>query len=193
MVSGSSSSHNPDEPQWISQIVQQDQTALSQLYDRYAQIIYSIAYRSLESVEESEELVMDVFAQVWKTADRYDVSKARVDTWLFMIARSRICDRLRSRQRRSKVTDALIAFDQVPIMSESPSIEISERRSIVLSAMGTLPSEQRQVLELSYYGGLSHREISEQTGVAIGTVKTRIRLGLEKLRSALQPWFMDSA
>jgi RNA polymerase sigma-70 factor, ECF subfamily len=192
MVSGASDSSRLDESQWISQIAQQDQIALSQLYDRYAQILYSIAYRSLQSVEESEELVMDIFAQVWKTADRYDVSKARVDTWLFMIARSRICDRLRSRQRRNKVKDALIAFDQVPIVSESPSIEISERRSIVMSALGTLPIEQRQVLELSYYGGFSHREISEQTGLAIGTVKTRIRLGLEKLRSTLKPWFTDS-
>ncbi len=192
MVSGASSSHNVDEPQWIYQIAQQDQLALSQLYDRYAQIIYSIAYRSLQSVEESEELVMDVFAQVWKTADRYDSTKARVDTWLFMITRSRVCDRLRSRQRRTKVTDALIAFDQVPTMSENPSVELAERRSILISALGTLPIEQRQVLELAYYGGFSHREISEQTGVAIGTVKTRIRLGLEKLRSALQPWFTDS-
>ncbi len=193
MVSGASSSHNLDEPQWISRIVQQDQLALSQLYDRYAQIIYSIAYRSLQSVEESEEVVMDVFAQVWKTADRYEATKARVDTWLFMMTRSRVCDRLRSRQRRTKVTDALIAFDRLPTLSEGPSVEIAERQSIIISALGTLPIEQRQVLELSYYGGFSHREIAEQTGLAIGTVKTRIRLGLEKLRSALQPWFTDSA
>lgn len=192
MVSGASSSPQLDESQWISQVAQQDQLALSQLYDRYAQIIYSIAYRSLGSVEESEELVMDVFAQVWKTANRYDASKSRVDTWLFMIARSRIYDRLRSRQRQAKVTDSLIAFDEVKTMSEDSSIEISERRAIVVSAMGTLPIEQRQVLELSYYGGFSHREIAEQTGLAIGTVKTRIRLGIEKLRSTLQPWFMDS-
>jgi RNA polymerase sigma factor (sigma-70 family) len=193
MVSESSDCPRLDESQWISRIAQQDQLALSQLYDRYAQIIYSIAYRSLQSAEESEELVMDVFAQVWKTADRYDPAKARVDTWLFMMTRSRVCDRLRSRQRRTKVTDALITFDQVPTITESPSAEISEQRSVILSALGTLPIEQRQVLELSYYGGFSHREIAEQTGLAVGTVKTRIRLGLDKLRSALQPWFTDSA
>jgi RNA polymerase sigma-70 factor (ECF subfamily) len=184
--------HHSDEPQWMTQIAQQNQTALSQLYDRYAQIIYSIAYRSLGSVEESEELLMDVFAQVWRTADRYDQTKARVDTWLFMIARSRIYDRLRSGQRRGKVTDALIAFDAADQILENEDVEISERRAIVSTAMGKLPIEQRQVLELSYYGGLSHREISDQTGLALGTVKTRIRLGLEKLRSSLQPWFMDS-
>ncbi|MCY7407332.1 MAG: sigma-70 family RNA polymerase sigma factor [Alkalinema sp. CAN_BIN05] len=184
--------HHSDEPQWINRIAKQDQIALSQLYDRYAKIIYSVAYRSLESIEESEELVMDVFSQVWRTADRYDQTKARVDTWLFMIARSRVCDRLRSSQRRGKVTDTLIAFDAVIHTFENEDVEISERRAIVSTAMGTLPIEQRQVLELSYYGGLSHREISDQTGLALGTVKTRIRLGLEKLRSSLQPWFIDS-
>ena len=190
MASGSF--HHSDEPQWMTQIAQQNQTALSQLYDRYAQIIYSIAYRSLGSVEESEEVLMDVFAQVWRTADRYDQAKARVDTWLFMIARSRIFDRLRSGQRRGKVTDALIAFDVVDQVLENEDVEISERRELVATAMGKLPIEQRQVLELSYYGGLSHREISDQTGLALGTVKTRIRLGLDKLRSSLQPWFIDS-
>ena len=192
MVDGPSSSTHLDESQWINRIAKQDQIALSQLYDRYAKIIYSIAYRSLGSVEESEELVIDVFAQVWRTADRYDQTKARVDTWLFMIARSRVCDRLRSGQRREKVTDAIIAFDGVAQKFENEDIECSERRAIVLSAMGTLPIEQRQVLELSYYGGFSHREISDQTGIALGTVKTRIRLGLEKLRSSLQSWFTDS-
>ena len=192
MVDGPSSSSHLDESQWINRIAKQDQIALSQLYDRYAKIIYSIAYRSLGSVEESEELVMDVFAQVWRTADRYDQTKSRVDTWLFMITRSRVCDRLRSGQRRGKVTDALIVFDGVAQTFENEDVECSERRAIVSSAMGTLPIEQRQVLELSYYGGLSHREIADQTGIALGTVKTRIRLGLEKLRSSLQPWFIDS-
>ncbi len=147
MASGSF--HRSDEPQWMTQIAQQNQTALSQLYDRYAQLIYSIAYRSLGSVEESEELLMDVFAQVWRTADRYDQTKARVDTWLVMITRSRVCDRLRSSQRRGKVTDALIAFNTVDQILENEDIEISERRAIVSTAMGTLPIEQRQVLELS--------------------------------------------
>lgn len=192
MISRASNFDDLDEPNWIGQIAQQNQNALSQLYDRYAQIIYSMAYRSLGSVEESEELVMDVFAQVWRTADRYDANKARVDTWIFMIARSRICDRLRSHQRRGKVTDALMSFETIQTY-ENEAVELSERRSVVISAMGTLPLEQRQVLELSYYGGFSHREIAERTGLAIGTVKTRIRLGLEKLRSALPPWCMDWA
>jgi RNA polymerase sigma factor (sigma-70 family) len=184
------------EKQWVHQIAQQDQMALSKLYDRYARLIYSVAYRSLGSAEESEEVVMDVFAQVWRTADRYDGAKARVDTWLLMMARSRVCDRLRSGQRRGKVAEALIQFE-APMERSSPGpsedLEIQERRSTVIAALSDLPPEQRQVLELAYYGGLSHREIADQTGVAIGTVKTRVRLGLEKLRSALQSWSMESA
>ena len=183
------------EIQWVYQVAQQNPLALSRLYDRYAQIIYSSAYRSLGNAEECEEVVMDVFTQVWRTADRYDASKARVDTWLIMMARSRTIDRLRSRQRKEKVADAVMIFE-VPTTCLSPTpfenAEIQERQSTVTAALDTLPPEQRQVLELVYYGGYSHREIAEQTGMALGTVKTRIRLGLEKLRSALQPWSIDS-
>ena len=188
--------NDPDsEIQWVYQIAQQNQLALSKLYDRYARIIYSSAYRSLGNAEESEEVVMDVFTQVWRSADRYDAAKARVDTWLFMMARSRTFDRLRNRQRKEKVADAVMVFEVSTIcLSPTPGedAEIRERRSTVIAALETLPPEQRQVLELAYYGGYSHREIAEQTGMALGTVKTRIRLGLEKLRSALQPWSIDS-
>ena len=183
------------EIQWVYQVAQQNPVALSKLYDRYAQIIYSSAYRSLGNAEECEEVVMDVFTQVWRTAGRYDASKARVDTWLLMMARSRTFDRLRSRQRKEKVADAVMTFE-VPTTCLSPTpcenAEIQERQSIVTAALDTLPLEQRQVLELAYYAGYSHREIAVETGMALGTVKTRIRLGLEKLRSALQLWSIDS-
>jgi RNA polymerase sigma factor (sigma-70 family) len=168
----------------IDRIVQKDRQALSSLYDRYARVIYSVAYRSLGSVEESEEVVMDVFAKIWATADRYNADKARVDTWIFMMTRSRVLDRLRSKQRQAKLAAAIEVGD-LPITTPDRSLdlEISEQRTQILAALATLPLEQRQVLELAYYSGLSHREIAEQTGMALGTVKTRIRLGLEKLRS----------
>jgi RNA polymerase sigma-70 factor, ECF subfamily len=171
----------------IERIISRDRQALSALYDRYARLIYSVAYRSLGSVEESEEIVMDVFAKIWTTADRYNADKARVDTWIFMMTRSRILDRLRSKQRRSKLTEAIVVED-LPTSTNDNSVdlEIADRRTQILSALATLPPEQRQVLELAYYGGWSHREIAEQTGMALGTVKTRIRLGLEKLRSIPQ-------
>jgi RNA polymerase sigma-70 factor, ECF subfamily len=171
----------------IERIISRDRQALSALYDRYARVIYSVAYRSLGSVEESEEVVMDVFAKIWTTADRYNVDKARVDTWIFMMARSRIIDRLRSKQRRHKLTEAIVV-ENLPTSTNDNSVdlEIADLRTQILTALATLPPKQRQVLELAYYGGWSHREIAEQTGMALGTVKTRIRLGLEKLRSIPQ-------
>lgn len=175
--------------QWVSQIAQQRQLALSKLYDRYARTIYVLAYKRLGSVEESEEVVADVFMQVWRLADRYDPSRSRVETWLLMMARSRIFDRLRNRLQQERVADSLILLE-VPVIRNSPcpseDLELQERRSIVIAALRQLPPEQFQVLELSYYRGYSHREISEQTGMALGTVKTRIRLGIEKLRSILE-------
>jgi RNA polymerase sigma-70 factor, ECF subfamily len=171
----------------IERIISRDRQALSALYDRYARVIYSVAYRSLGSVEESEEVVMDVFAKIWTTADRYNVDKARVDTWIFMMARSRVLDRLRSKQRRHKLTEAIVV-ENLPTSTNDNSVdlEIADLRTQILTALATLPPKQRQVLELAYYGGWSHREIAEQTGMALGTVKTRIRLGLEKLRSIPQ-------
>jgi RNA polymerase sigma factor (sigma-70 family) len=175
----------------IQRIIQQDRSALSVLYDRYARVVYAVAYRSLGSVEESEEVVMDVFAKIWTAAASYDAAKARVDTWIFMMTRSRVLDRLRSKQRRNKVTDAVMVFDLPTTTADhSLDLEIAERRNQVIAALATLPPEQRQVLELAYFSGWSQREIAESTGLALGTVKTRIRLGLEKLRS--MPQLIDS-
>jgi RNA polymerase sigma-70 factor, ECF subfamily len=174
----------------VSEIAKHDQTALSELYNRYAKIIYSVAFNSLKSVEESEEVVLDVFSQVWRIAERYDTTKGRVDSWLFMLTRSRILDRLRKLQRSqlsSPVLNKLAEIQQKPIsIDPTEDVAIYERRARVSAAIQLLPIEQRQVIELAYYHGLSHSQISVQTGVSLGTVKTRIRLGLNKLKSALE-------
>jgi RNA polymerase sigma-70 factor, ECF subfamily len=173
----------------LEQIAQRDQVALSTLYDRYARIIYAIAFRSLRSAEESEEVVLDVFAQVWRIADRYDPRKSRGDTWIFMLARSRILDRLRKLQRRTPSSGEVLDIAEIQVSSSSvdplDAAVVSERREQVRAVLGQLPDEQRFVLELAYYQGLSHSEIAQSTGISLGTVKTRIRLGLSKLRSAL--------
>lgn len=180
-----------DEASLLARIAQQDKSALAQLYDRYARVIYSVAYKSLGLVEESEEIVLDVFSQVWRTASRYDATKGRVDTWLFTIARTRILDRLRRLQRTAKTK---MASRDSQIQSTKVSVDpiedvlLKERRTQVLAALSQLPKEQRQVIELVYYQGLTHSEIASQTGLSLGTVKTRIRLGLSKLRVALGVW-----
>ncbi|GAB4466190.1 MAG: sigma-70 family RNA polymerase sigma factor [Elainellaceae cyanobacterium] len=178
-----------EETHLLTRIAQQDQSALSTLYDRYARVLYSLAFRILGSVEEAEEIVLDVFSQVWKLAGRYDPQRGRVDAWLFMLTRSRSLDRLRSLQRISKAvessTEAAKTIPQSQISDPTEDVLISERRDRVLSAMQRLPMEQREVIELAYYQGLTHVEIAAKTGKSLGTVKTRIRLGLNKLRQVL--------
>lgn len=179
----------PNDIYLLHQIVDRDQTAVSELYDRYARIIYSIAYKILGSQEESEEVVIDVFNQVWRSAASYNPSKARVDTWLFMITRSRALDRLRSLSRNIKVnlacTNALILTAQTS--TPENNLLISERCDRLKIALDQLPPEQRKVLELAYYKGLTHAQIAASTSKSLGTIKTRIRLGLAKLKSILEP------
>lgn len=178
-----------DEIALVARIAQQDQTALATLYDRYASVLYSVAFKILGTVEETEEVVLDVFQQVWWTAARYDPKKARVDTWLFMQIRSRSLDKLRSKQRISRAQkvflDAVDMQVQAPASNLVEDVIVLERRTLVIAAIEQLPPEQQQVIELAYFQGLTHTEIAVKTGVALGTIKTRIRLGLSKLRGVL--------
>jgi RNA polymerase sigma-70 factor (ECF subfamily) len=177
-----------DETSLLERIAQHDQAALSELYDRYARVLYALAFKVLGSVEEAEEVVLDVFSQVWRTAGGYDATRGRVDTWLFMLTRSRALDRLRALQRLTRAVAASVDAELLqspPLCNPEEDLLLSERRAQVLVALGQLPQEQRQVLELAYYKGLTHVEIAAQTGKSLGTIKTRIRLGLGKLREAL--------
>lgn len=179
-----------DDATLLAQIAQQNQVALSALYDRYAKLVYSLAFKSLGSVEEAEEVVLDLFAQVWRIAGRYDPAKGRADSWLLMLARSRLMDRLRALQRSHKVIAASreLAKDLPPVPNNDPFNDalLSERRCQVIAALETLPAEQRLTIELAYYQGLTQREIADQMSVSLGTVKTRIRLGLNKLRMTIE-------
>ena len=173
----------------LKRIAQGDRSALSALYDRYCRIIYGLAFKSLGSVEDSEEVVLDIFAQIWRIAERYDVQKGRADTWIFTLARSRIIDRLRQIQRTNPARN--VSMDATEIQLPADDLDlfeealIRERRTLVMAAMQTLPPEQRITIELAYYQGLTQSQIAAETGLALGTVKTRIRLGLSKLKSAL--------
>jgi RNA polymerase sigma-70 factor, ECF subfamily len=174
----------------LIQIAAENRIALSQLYDRYSRMIYSIAWKSLNSVEDCEDVVLDVFAQVWKIANRFDADKGSVEQWIFTIARSRIIDRLRKIQRLNQVNAVVKAEQEIefPFTSISPleSVEIAERRQQVLTALSQIPAAQCQVITMAYYQGLTHTKIAAATGLSIGTVKTRLRLGLTKLRVTLK-------
>ncbi len=190
-VSGSEMAQASNEPALLTQIALADQSALSALYDRYHRLLYALAFKILRSPTEAEEVVLDVFCQVWRTAASYNAARGRVDAWLFTLTRSRSLDRLRvlARIKRTAtaVEDAATVEPPAQIAGPEEDAILSERRAGVLAALDHLPKEQREVLELAYYQGLTHVEIAAQTGQALGTVKTRIRLGLSKLRESLRP------
>jgi RNA polymerase sigma-70 factor, ECF subfamily len=179
----------------IQRILERDRSALSELYDRYAGIIYSVAYHSLDSGGESEEVVIDVFTKIWQNTDIYNSNHTFVDTWILMMARTLILDRISSKQPPDKSTIFLTRFsngEATPTISffdlsnstadATVDAGISDRRTQVLTALASLSIEQRQVLALAYSRDWSHQEISKQTGITLETVKTYIRLSLEKLR-----------
>jgi RNA polymerase sigma-70 factor, ECF subfamily len=180
-------------PNLLAKIAEGDRIALSKFYDRYARMIYAIAWKSLNSVEDCQEVVLEVFTQIWKIADRFDPDKGSVENWIFTLARSRILDRLRQLQRLAKVNDAIAAAKESEFPTASvdliEAVEIVERRQQVLTALNQIPPAQRQVIELAYYQGFTHTEIAAHTGLSLGTVKTCLRLGLSKLKVAFETRF----
>jgi len=163
-----------------------DRSALADLYDRHSGVVYSLAYRIVGSPD-AEDVVQDVFAQAWRQADRYDPDRATVVAWLLNMTRTRAIDRLRADRTRQRLTvheEPLATAPQQQADQEQGAIH-AERASRVRAALGMLAAAQRQALELAYYAGLTHTEIAERLGEPLGTVKTRIRSALLKLRAAL--------
>jgi RNA polymerase sigma-70 factor (ECF subfamily) len=168
-----------------------DEAALAELYDRWSRTVYALIVHLVRDGDDAEDVLEETFWQAWRQASRYDASRAEVGTWLMTIARSRSLDRLRSRQRLREepltplLTGVAGAADEAYGQDPSAHVEMVERRTLVVSALRTLPPEQRQVLELAYFGGLSQAEIADRTGQPLGTVKTRTRLAAQKLRDSL--------
>lgn len=168
-----------------------DDNALAELYDRHGRLAYSLAFGILSDGGEAEEAVADAFMQVWTSASGFDGARSSVAGWLTMIVRTRALDRLRSRRRRGALTDRVSVLEGVdvarPSAPEDPAAgaERSELRARVAAALDLLPAAQKKVIELAFFAGLSHSEIAEELGEPLGTVKTRIRSGMEKLRGAL--------
>ena len=166
-----------------------DESALGTLYDRYSPLLHSVARRIVGDDADAEEVLEETFWQAWRQAGRYEESRGGLSTWLVMIARSRAVDRVRARRRfREERWDELSeghAESAGDDASPLDSAEMDEVRRMVGRAVATLPPEQRQTVELAYFRGLSQSEIAEATGQPLGTVKTRARLALQKLREAL--------
>jgi len=173
----------------IERMTAGDEAALGELYDRLGGLIYSLVLRILNSDREAEEVVQDVFVGAWRNARGFDPARASVTTWLATMARNKAIDRLRANRRRlpappAEPEHALEMRD--PAQNPSEAAQQEDRRTRIENWIGELPPNQRQAVELAFFEGLTHPEIATRLGETIGTVKSRIRLGLDRLRSKLK-------
>jgi RNA polymerase sigma-70 factor (ECF subfamily) len=171
----------------VRRMAAREEPAMAELYDRYAALMLAIVRRILGPAGDAEVVLQESFLQAWIQADRFDPGRSSVTTWLVLIARSRALDRLRSRRSRERTAESAGADAPLHESSAAESHVLhAERRRRVREALVELPPEQRQVLELAFYEGLSQSEIATRTGAPLGTVKTRALLGMKKLRQALR-------
>lgn len=174
----------------VMRIRAKDPDALADFYDRWMPTVRGLAQRILGEAADTDEVVEEVFWQVWQQAERFETARGRVAVWLLTIARSRSLDRVRSRQRRrNEVSDTLDdGSSRLDHMATDASVdpgEFADQRARVAAALQLLPPDQRDVVLLAYFSGLSQAEIAEQLGLPLGTVKTRTRLAFGKLRESL--------
>ena len=175
----------------LQRVAAADAAALATFYDRWADRVHAVAFWILNDADDAEDVVEETFWQVWRGAAGYDGRRAACSTWLLMIARSRALDRLRTRQRRAEWTAS--SSTQLTLRERATTghfdppdigLERTDTEGALEALMQALPAEQRTALELAYFEGLSHREIASRTGQPLGTVKTRLRMALQKLRAA---------
>jgi RNA polymerase sigma-70 factor (ECF subfamily) len=169
-----------------------DESALAALYDRYGAILFGLAVRIVSSRPEAEDVVQQVFLQVWNRAGDFDEARGRVFSWLVTLARSRAIDRLRALGVRSRAVEtATQSQPREAAPTGEAAVLRGEQRELIRQVMETLSAEQREVLILAYFEGLTQTEIAERSNTPLGTVKTRMRNGLMKLRQALKGRDLD--
>lgn len=166
-------------------VARRDERALGSLYDRYRVILFGLLARILNSREEAEDVLQEVFLQVWRRAADFDEQRGRPFTWLVTLARSRAIDRLRLLTSRQRLADAAARNTSGGISDAVTDTFHSEQREIVQRALAGLPEEQKRTLMLAYFDGLTQSEIAAKLSTPLGTVKTRMRSGMIKLRELL--------
>ncbi len=174
----------------IERIRAGDSRAIEELYRRYSAPVFSLIWRILQDNEESEDVALDVFFQIWTQAERYEPSRGAPAAWIFTMARSRAIDRLRARRRREdrniSYDDPTFAFDPLDEIAAPDQVaSFREMRDAVRAAVETLSKVQREAVELAFFQGLTHVEIAERLNQPLGTIKTRIRQGLIRLKKKL--------
>jgi RNA polymerase sigma-70 factor (ECF subfamily) len=158
-----------------------DEHAMAQLYDRYSPVVYSVALRVLADTGAAEDVLQEVFLQLWRNPAAFDSNRGSLGAWLAVIARNRAIDALRKRKPETDADEVIIAVN-LDIESETERRRVLER---VRGVVNALPAEQRSAVEMAFFEGLTHIEIAAKTGQPLGTIKTRIRNGLLSLRKAL--------
>ena len=193
MASGNQDLVAPDAA-LVARMVEGDERALGELYDRHGTMAYSLACAIVRNAADADEAVADAFLHVWQKAARYDPGRGAVVGWLVTITRSRAIDHLRARQRRERlraqVAEAREGSRSPTALAERANDEHTSQldaRRIASRLLAELPEGQRQAIEMAYFAGMTHSEIAAELGEPLGTVKTRIRTAMQKLRDALAP------
>ena len=173
----------------LARVAKRERAAFEQLYSRYANILYATAMKFLKEDADAQDVVQDVFIQIWDKAKLYDPAKGKPLTWALTMTRNRSIDRIRAIQRRTRLRDD---FEKETVVDESASlrealsgVDAGEKGQILRDAVGRLSPEQRKVIELAFFGGLTQSEVAERLGEPLGTIKARARRGLMKLKEIL--------
>jgi RNA polymerase sigma-70 factor (ECF subfamily) len=176
----------------VTRITRGDASALEMLYDRYVRQCFGLALRMLGDSAVSEEVVQEVFLKLWTNPGSYSTQKGKFISWLLSLIHHRCIDELRKRSRTELAledpeTGGVLSTEPDPALEPAEQVWVMEQQRAVRAALAQIPQNQRQVLELAYFRGLSHSEIADKLGQPLGTVKTRIRLGMQALRQLLEP------
>ena len=181
-------SSSPDVPELLQRIHTGDEDALVALHAQYANLVYSVAYRTLNDRMSAEEVTQDTFMRLWNKSEAYDSERGSFVSWLLTITRHLAIDMYR-RQRRDPMQDPVYVDADIEMWEQVLSVQDDhDLRSALIGTMNALTSEQRQAIELAYFYGLSHSQIADTLDQPVGTIKTRIRMGMQKLRDA---WFSE--
>lgn len=175
----------------IDRIKNKDKAALREIYSRFSQAVFNLAFRMLRDREDAEEVVQEIFLQVWNKAQTYERGRGAVSTWIINIARSRSIDKLRTLGYRDRNTE----LNEEKLNSNTDFSRIledrEEKNNVISDALGALPRNQRAVIELIYFKGFTHVEAAQKLNEPVGTIKTRLRLGVIKLKEKMAPYIKE--
>jgi RNA polymerase sigma-70 factor, ECF subfamily len=169
------------EAELIARVRSGDESAMAMLYDRYSGLVYAVALRVTADTGAAEDVLQDVFMQLWRNPGAFNAARGRLAPWLSVIARNRAIDHVRKRRPETDIEDIVISFEP-DLADGAHRAKVAEQ---VRGQLAKMPAEQRKALEMAFFEGLTHTEIAEKTGEPLGTIKTRIRSGLIALRKSL--------